>query len=557
VEQQNSLVGTTIQNRYQILRLIGKGGMGVVYEGKHLSVERKVAIKLIHSSIAADTENVGRFYREAQTAAAARHEHIIEVFDMDVLPDGSPFMVQEYLEGSDLGKLVENEGPLPLGRVARIMVQACDGLDAVHAAGIIHRDLKPENIFLISRGANPDFVKIMDFGISKIKTTFTEDPRFTAPGTTIGTPLFMAPEQITASAAIDKRADVFALGGLLYYSLTANYPFTGETLYEIWEKICNQICIPVRRLRPDLPSNIEGIICKALEKEPSDRYSSCAELKAALWPHLDQSPELISAAPDSISVSVHAGKCSPTRGQTRERLGSSLFDMGAVKRKSPTVRAWLGGTALAATGVALVTYYLANRPPSIGTIKHVPSTIHVAKPKENPFSRLVQDQAAIRASSTTVRVSILATPQAAKLFLDGHLIENPYHDNFPISNDIREVKAVLKGKTEIRDFVADKEVFIRIDLQKKSALGFAYNGSKKPHLSSEVKLKEMPTGQVSEIEPQALTLNEVIGKPDQKSVTGLGDTVSRSIESDRSTDQSRQNNELGSSRRTPILIREE
>jgi serine/threonine protein kinase len=535
MEQQNPLIGTIIQNRYQILRLIGEGGMGVVYEGKHLTIERQVAIKLIHSSFAKDSESVGRFYREAKAAASARNEHIVEVFDMDVLPDGSPFMVQEYLEGCDLGKLIENVGPLPLGRVVRIVVQICDALDAVHAAGIIHRDLKPENIFLVSRGANPDFVKIMDFGISKIKTSWVENSTvLTVPGTTIGTPLFMAPEQIVGSADVDRRADIFALGGLLYYSLTANYPFSGETLYEIWENICNELSTPVRRLRPDLPSDVEGIIGKALEKERDDRYSSCTELKAALWPYLDQSPELVTVVP----------------------YGLSSIDGALVRKRKRFVPVWLGGAGLAAS-VVLTSFYFASQSPSDEKVNTTQSAIRAVNTNQTPVSDPNQNLGTERADAATVKVSILAIPHDAKVFLDERPIENPRSENLPLSHDVHQVKAVLAGQTEIRDFVANKDVSVRIDFNHKRAFRFQNNRLKNSPKLSGIGIVGQQTGPITQTESQPFTIVEPVIEKDSKTGTDIGAGVSSTTEKRQSANDSKEDADLASSRRNPILIREE
>lgn len=436
MDNHDGLVGKILRNRYRVLRVIGEGGMGVVYEGEHLTVERRVAIKRLHPEFAQNSDIVKRFQREARAAAHTKNEHVVEVFDMDVLPDGSPFMVLEYLDGTNLDQLVESNGPLELGRAARIVVQVCDALDAVHEAGIIHRDLKPDNIFLVPRGANPDFVKVLDFGISKFKSTsFDRSTTLTNPGSLIGTPSFMAPEQIDDGREVDRRADIFALGGILFYALTANIPFTAETLYLLWVKICSEPAPSVVRLRPDIPAEIDEIVSQALEKQPGKRFASCAELKSALWSYLDQSPELISIAPPSL-----------TQPPSWRRLLPVL----------------LGSIGISA---AIAVFALQFGQRSLIKAHPIQDQVQteVEKSESTAGSRRDHRLGKERISAATVPVKVEAVPKRARLYLDDELISNPFKEDLPISKGIRRVKAVLDGKTQARDFIPDREVHIRLD----------------------------------------------------------------------------------------------
>ncbi|MCA9602619.1 MAG: serine/threonine protein kinase, partial [Myxococcales bacterium] len=189
-------VGLVLGGKYRILRKLGAGGMGSVYEAEHELIGKRVAIKTLNAEFVKEPSVVERFRREARAATAAGNEHIIDVTDLGELPDGSPFLVMEFLEGQDFSGVLESEGALPAGRVARIVRQVCDALGAAHAQGIVHRDLKPENIFLVQRKGDRDFVKVLDFGISKMREAGEGvNKSLTQTGTALGTPHYMSPEQ--------------------------------------------------------------------------------------------------------------------------------------------------------------------------------------------------------------------------------------------------------------------------------------------------------------------------------------------------------------------------
>ncbi len=537
---QDPLIGTILQNRYRVIRVIGEGGMGVIYEGEHLAVERRVAIKRLHPEFARNPDIVKRFQREARAAAHTGNEHVVEVFDMDVLPNGSPFMVLEYLDGINLDQLVESKGPLELGRAARIVIQVCDALNAVHEAGIIHRDLKPDNIVLVPRGANPDFVKILDFGISKFKSTsFDRTGTLTTPGSLVGTPSFMAPEQIDNRRDVDRRADIFALGGILYYALTANIPFSAETLYLLWIKICSEPSPSVIRLRPDIPVEIDDVIGRALEKEPAKRFASCAELKSALWPYIDQSPELISIAPQQH-----------THSPKRRRLVPVL----------------LGSVGISAA-IAVFASQLGHRPrPKASPPRdHAQIEVQESKPDEN--SRRDQSAEINRRTAATVPVKVEAVPKSAKLYLDDELVKNPFHAELPLSKKIRRVRAVLDGKAQIRNFVPDREVLIRLDfprprnLKAKKARPVKRSATNDPEKASENAKGLATRAAGSELGPDryAEPTVEHTETPLESSPasSSLASTDDQSIKRVRADERTEPDIQVASKRRRPIPIREE
>lgn len=287
-------IGATLQGRYRVERKLGEGGMGAVYEGEHLLIGRRVAIKFLHRELATDASAVGRFLREAKTATAVQHKHIVEVTDMGQAEDGAPYMVLEYLEGHDWAEELESSGPQSIPKVVHIIRQVCDALSAAHARHVIHRDLKPENIFLIERGGDANFVKVVDFGISKIVGAPNS---MTKTGMVLGTPYFMSPEQARDSKAVDHRADLYSLGVILFQAITGRFPFDAETYGSLVVQICTEAPPPIRDLRVDVPSALANIVNVLLAKDPAERIQSAAALKTALAPFVgpDEDPALAHA----------------------------------------------------------------------------------------------------------------------------------------------------------------------------------------------------------------------------------------------------------------------
>jgi serine/threonine protein kinase len=286
-ESSDPLVGRILDDRYHVLHRIGKGGMGSVYLAEHVLIRRKVAIKTLHPSLSERPDVVQRFHREAVAAAAVGSEHIVRVTDMGQLDNGDYFIVLEHLQGADLAWVVASEGRLSIARSLRIVSQLCDALSAVHAAGIVHRDLKPENLFLIEREGVRDFVKVFDFGVCKIHDVDAPaQRRLTDTGVTLGTPHFMAPEQIEASPDIDRRADLYAVAGILHFLLIGDPPFDAPTIPRLLMRICYEPPPRLRALRPGISRSLERVVARGLAKSPDQRYPDAAALKQALAPLL-------------------------------------------------------------------------------------------------------------------------------------------------------------------------------------------------------------------------------------------------------------------------------
>jgi eukaryotic-like serine/threonine-protein kinase len=266
--------------KYQIVEKIGVGGFGTVYKGRDPFIKRSVAIKTCQSE---EEEIKKRFFREAEFAGNLHHRNITTIYDFGVTDDGTPYIVQEFLTGEDLDKAIKKKEPLTLARKLQILIDVCDGLGYAHTAGIIHRDIKPSNIRILEDGT----VKIMDFGIAK---SMVSSSTLTQTGITLGTASYLAPEQIRGEN-LDPRTDIFSLGVLAYEIVTGQKPFTGDHISTVLYKIMNEMPAPPSSLDPALPHGLDATILKALEKDRTKRFSSCAELRAECTSLLQNVPD--------------------------------------------------------------------------------------------------------------------------------------------------------------------------------------------------------------------------------------------------------------------------
>jgi eukaryotic-like serine/threonine-protein kinase len=275
--------GQLVQGKYRIVRLIGEGGMGAVYEGENTAIGRRVAIKVLHGSMASSPDAVQRFEREARAAGQIGSDHILEVLDLGTLDDGDRFMVLEYLDGETLSQRLKRVGQMSAKEIAVLVRQLLDGLEAAHGAGIIHRDLKPENVFILPKKAGrTDFVKIIDFGISKFNALTNDGMRMTATGAVMGTPYYMSPEQARGAGQTDHRSDLYAVGVILYEAVTGRVPFDGVTFNDLIFKIVLADTTPAREVVPSLDPAFDSIIAKAMSKDPAFRFQSARDFEQAL-----------------------------------------------------------------------------------------------------------------------------------------------------------------------------------------------------------------------------------------------------------------------------------
>lgn len=320
-----SLTGTVLDGRFRVVRLLGQGGMGAVYDAVHLRLQKPVAVKVMAHALAGNAEAIMRFQREAQVTSAIGHPHIVQVFDFGLTPEGDPFFVMELLRGEDLEQRLRRTRFLPPHSVLHILRQVGAALEAAHAQGIVHRDLKPANIFLLDVPSEPDFVKVLDFGISKVHTASrcsTEHPGL------LGTPMCMAPEQILEPSAIDARTDQWGLACIAWEALVGRGPFAAHddvtTLYRVVHE-------PPGRSNagaPDLAPAVADVLRRALSKDRTARYPTVGAFIAALECAGEGGGP--SVAPPVTKVLYGSPVSSPARRRSQTRLWSGLLLSTAV-----------------------------------------------------------------------------------------------------------------------------------------------------------------------------------------------------------------------------------
>ena len=352
-------LGTVLAGRYRIVRRIGEGGMGVVYEAEHVELGKPVAIKVLREDFTRKQDLVDRFKQEARSAASIGHENIIDVSDFGTTEDGGIFFAMELLRGEDLAEVLQREVRLPLERAARIVAQICRALHAAHQKGIIHRDLKPENIFLVRKDDRRDIVKVLDFGIAKMTTLDAEGRRLTKTGVVFGTPEYMAPEQARGQT-LDLRVDVYATGVMLYEMLAGQVPFTGESFMAILTQHLFSEVRPLSQVAPEVvvPAAVESVIFKAMAKDRDERYGTMLEMLEDLQRALQGVPiEHRHSTLPPVSVP-------PPRDSGERTAGSAVaataapVGVQAMRRAPRRLPAALLGTALVVVAAGAAGWYL-------------------------------------------------------------------------------------------------------------------------------------------------------------------------------------------------------
>jgi serine/threonine protein kinase len=342
--------GQTLAGKYSLVRTLGEGGMGIVYEARHLRLGHRCAIKVLRPEVVGDAETIARFEREARAAAGLASRHVCRVTDVGAREDGAPFLVMEFLEGRDLGSEVESRGPLPIGEAVGYLLQACEALEEAHAKGIVHRDLKPENLFLAREGGGVT-VKLLDFGISKVEDDVSVS--VTRTQSSIGTPLYMSPEQTRSTKKVDLRTDIWALGVILYELLTADVPFNGDSATAVAVSVAVDRHPSLRARLPDAPPELEAVIDRALQKDPEARFESVRAFARAIAPFAEpgaasrwirQDPD----APPSRASLPH---------ESEQKIANAATLVDAAPKEShramglPLMGALLGAALAAAAGL--------------------------------------------------------------------------------------------------------------------------------------------------------------------------------------------------------------
>ncbi|MEO7732783.1 MAG: serine/threonine-protein kinase, partial [Kofleriaceae bacterium] len=297
--------GTLLLGKYRIDELIGSGGMGNVVRASHLSLHQSVAIKILLPELAQSESTKQRFLREAQATVKLKSEHSARVMDVGTTPEGLPFMVMEYLDGNDLNQILRHHGPQVPPIVVDLMLQACEGIAEAHALGIVHRDVKPSNFFITRRPDGSMLLKILDFGISKTPVDFGE---LTGTQTVIGTPSYMAPEQMKNGRSADPRSDIWSMGVVMYQLIAGRPPFSGESYAELVLKVGLEPPMP---LQVPLPNGLVEVIMRCLEKDPRGRHQNVGEMARMLAPY----------ATDPISAAQSANRAMRILQQRGAQLG--------------------------------------------------------------------------------------------------------------------------------------------------------------------------------------------------------------------------------------------
>ena len=315
--------------RYRVVRALGRGGMGAVFEAHQEGLGRRVALKVLHPHLAQDAQLVLRFRREAESAAGLGHPNIVQVTDFGREEDGTVFLVMELLDGVPLAAVIERDGMLSVERVAKIAWQVLSALDVAHRAGIVHRDLKPDNIFVTHVSGVGDVVKLLDFGIAKLAES--EGSGLTATGTVMGTPAYMAPEQ-ARGAPVDARVDLYAVGVVMYEALAGRLPYNGNNYNALIAAILTEQPPRLRELRPDLPAEIAAVVERAMSRDPAGRFANAAAMRDALSPWLDASaPGSLASIPVTAAADMGSAETiASTPGVAHRAVDPAAASAGSV-----------------------------------------------------------------------------------------------------------------------------------------------------------------------------------------------------------------------------------
>src|SRR6187431_1547564 len=319
------VVGQVIAQKYRVDRFIGQGGMGVVVAGFHLELDQPVAIKFLVSEAGLHDEGAERFRREARAAAKIHSEHVARVYDIGLLDERVPYMVMELLNGSDLEHEIEKRHALPVAEAVGYLLQAIDAVAEAHSVGIVHRDLKPTNLFLAQRADGSRIVKVLDFGISKsLGSGRQREVALTRTAAFVGSPLYMSPEQMRSARDVDARADIWALGAILYVMVTGELPHPGNSLPEVCLAVMNTKPRPLKDFVLDVPDGLEAILMKCLAKEPDQRFGSVAELAEQLLPFAPEWHLVVERATRLLGGTPHAASYPPALARSSNpKAGSS------------------------------------------------------------------------------------------------------------------------------------------------------------------------------------------------------------------------------------------
>ncbi len=457
----DSMVDTLLLGRYQITRKVGQGGMGAVYEATHKLIGKRVAVKVLLDKYAQKDQVVARLEQEARLASSIGHEHIIDITDFGQTSDGRTFVVMEFLEGESLGAHLAREGAMDEQRAINIAYQVASALGAAHKKGVIHRDIKPDNIFLLSNRKH-DFVKVVDFGISKLVRPGEDEggnsPRLTQTGMVLGTPLYMSPEQARGDEELDHRIDIYALGVIMYEMVTGEVPFRGSNYLSILTQVINDRPTPPRDVRMDIGEDIEAVIMKALAKNPDDRYQSMEELAEDL----------------AILRTVDGAT-------TGAKITASRFRRRWQKRSGLRVLAWVAGIAVVVSAVVVtVVMMMSGSETGKEQAAAVPPPIDAGVAVAEPA-----DAAPARPSVEIAELKLVSTPSGASIYDGDRMVgETPCVYRMEKANRSVELIAELDGYNDAKLTVnpmvdVGEAIHIRLKKPKKGVKATKYRPHRK------------------------------------------------------------------------------
>jgi serine/threonine protein kinase len=398
--------GQVLAGKYRVDRVLGAGGMGVVVAATHLHLDERVAIKFLLPEALQNAEAVARFGREARAAVKIRGEHVARVIDVGSLETGAPFMVMEYLDGHDLSQLIRDRGAMPPSDAVDAVLQACEALAEAHALGIVHRDLKPANLFMIRRPDGTPSVKVLDFGISKLTNAAASDHAMTRTTAVMGSPLYMSPEQMTASRDVDARTDVWAIGVVLYELLSGRVPFHGETLPEICGLILTVAPPPIRQFAPNVPEALQWVVLHCLEKDRSQRFQNVSELARALAPFgsraTSRSVERISKILGAPSLAAELMPPSVPQARTIPFEPSTQSNWGQTSPSRSSAGPLIASAAAAIVVLGSIAGFFVWRSKSSNGAEAAASAAATLEPVAPPIPSVVSTGVALPATAASV-----------------------------------------------------------------------------------------------------------------------------------------------------------
>ncbi|MBI5487619.1 MAG: protein kinase [Deltaproteobacteria bacterium] len=417
--------GTMIDGKYRVVRLLGQGGMGEVYEAEHAFLQRRLAIKILNPEYTRSEDAVKRFYREAQAAGRVGHENICEVFDVGTTVGGLPYIVMQLLQGESLTKRIAASAPLPVSRVIDISEQALAALHAAHTVGIVHRDMKPDNVFLTRIGGRPDFVKIVDFGISKIRFLDAGgNVTVTRTGTVLGTPLYMSPEQARGESDVDARADVWSMGVIMYEMLLGHPPFKGDNYNQVLYSVLSAPIVSVRSQREGVSRELDRVVMQALDRDPGRRPATAEKLREdllAAW---------LTVAESGFSFPASGSSIAPG-------LGDGDTEIGSYRALADPSQAGGATASPAGPAAAAVVPVIASTPtaPAIAETLPAPTPTQEKRQLEGELDKLLR-KAVQPALAAEAVVRPAATPAASV---------PPEKDSTPVAPGAGAAKAAAAG----------------------------------------------------------------------------------------------------------------